>query len=124
MVGILFLSSRSTLLGDAVIVNWMSQYQDEVGHLGEYLVLGFLTHIFLSFSMTKCKAALFGLMFCAFFGLCDEAFQSFIPNRVFEVKDILLDTIGAAIAVVVSALLKPQLRMFYQAKRKQPLGRK
>jgi hypothetical protein len=35
-----------------------------------------------------------------------------------------LDTIGAAIAVVVSALLKPQLRMFYQAKRKQPLGRK
>jgi VanZ family protein len=108
---ILFLSSRSTLPGDAVIVSWLHQYRDEVGHLGEYSVLGLLTYIFLKFFMTKGKAVLSGLTFCVLFALGDEAFQGLIPNRTSEFKDILLDTVGATSAVAAAALLKPCLRM-------------
>lgn len=108
---ILFLSSRSTLPGDSVMVSWLRQYQDEVGHLGEYSVLGLLTYIFLNFSMTKPKAVLSGLTFCVLFALGDEAFQGLIPSRASEFKDILLDTVGATSAVAVAALLKPCLRM-------------
>ena len=110
---ILFVSSRSSLPEDFAAVSWLQQYQDEVGHLGEYAILGLLTYVFLRSSMARRQAVLVGLAFCMFFALGDEAFQSFVPNRTAEVKDIALDALGATGAVTAAALLGPRLRRFF-----------
>ena len=116
MAVILFLSSRSSLPVDSSVVRWLGQYQDEVGHLGEYAILGLLVYGFLKFSMARRQAVLVGLTFCVFFALGDEAFQSFIPNRTAEIKDIALDAFGATGAVTAAALLETRLRKgFYSA---------
>ena len=110
---ILFLSSRSSLPTDAQAVKWLGQYQDEVGHLGEYVILGLLAYVFLSFSMASHRAILVGLSFCVCFSLGDEAFQSLIPNRVSEFKDILLDTLGSISGLSVAALLRSLSRRYF-----------
>ena len=107
---ILFLSSRSSLPVDSPPVRWLGDYQDEVGHLVEYAVLGLLTYVSLSFSMARRQAVLIGLVLCVVFSLGDEAFQGLIPNRTPEIKDILLDAVGATGAVTAAALLMPRLR--------------
>ena len=66
---ILFVSSRSSLQLDSAAVSWLRQYQDEVGHLGEYAILGLLTYVFLRSSMARRQAVLVGLAFCVFFAL-------------------------------------------------------
>lgn len=111
---ILFLSSRSSLPADAPAVKWLGQYQDEVGHLGEYAILGLLTYVFLSFSMVRRRAVLVGLAFCVFFALGDEAFQGLIPNRVSEFKDILLDALGATSGMGAAALIRTLSRRYFQ----------
>ena len=110
---ILFVSSRSSLPTDSAAVSWLGQYQDEVGHLGEYAILGLLAYAFLSFSMARRQAVLVGLVFCVFFALGDEFFQSFIPNRTPEIKDIALDALGATGAVTAAALLGSRLRRLF-----------
>jgi VanZ family protein len=113
MAVILFLSSRSSLPVDSPFVSWLGQYQDEVGHLGEYAVLGLLAYVFLDFSMARRKAILVGVAFCVVFALGDEAFQGLIPNRTPEVKDIALDAIGATVAVAAAALLETRVRRLF-----------
>ncbi|MDP6493910.1 MAG: VanZ family protein [Dehalococcoidia bacterium] len=109
---ILFMSSRSSLSEDSSMVSWLGQYQDEAGHLGEYAILGLLTYAFLCFSMARRQAVMVGSALCVGFALGDEFFQSFIPNRTPETKDILLDALGATIAVAAAALLATRLRTF------------
>lgn len=43
------------------------------------------------------------VLFCLFYGISDEFHQSFIPHRFVSVWDVVADTIGAAIVVVVWA---------------------
>ena len=38
------------------------------------------------------------IVFVAMYGLSDEIHQVFVPNRSFEVADILADTMGAVMA--------------------------
>ena len=113
MAVILFLSSRSYLPVDLPYVGWLGQYQDEVGHLGEYAILSLLVYGFLKFSIARRQAVLIGLAFCVLFALGDEAFQSFIPNRTAEIKDIALDAFGATGAVTAAALLETRLRRVF-----------
>lgn len=75
-------------------------------HFSAYLILGILsfwtfTPIFRSGkavgAMSICAAALFAAS--------DEFHQSFIPGRSAEVRDVLIDTIGAAVGVGIIWLI-------------------
>lgn len=110
---ILFLSSRSYLPTGSPAVSWLGQYLDEVGHLGEYAVLGMLTYVALRPRLSGGRAFVFGLAFCVVFALGDEAFQSLVPNRVPELKDIVLDTVGASAAIGMLGVLWPRLKGYW-----------
>ena len=81
--------------------------------MGEYAILSLLVYGFLKFSIARRQAVLVGLAFCVFFALGDEVFQSFIPNRTAEIKDIALDALGATGAVTAAALLETHLRRVF-----------
>lgn len=110
---ILFLSSRSSLPGDSPSVRWLGQYQDEVGHLVEYAILGLLTYVSLRSFKPERQAVFWGLVLCVVFSLGDEAFQGLIPNRTPELKDIVFDGVGAISALTAAALLEPRLRRYF-----------
>ncbi len=66
---------------------WRLPYPEEKIHLFEYVGLGFLaTRVFGSWP----KA----LAFVFLAGVGDEVFQYFWPNRVFDLRDIFLNTIS------------------------------
>ena len=44
------------------------------------------------------------VIFCAVYGLTDEFHQTFVPNRVFELADLLMDTLGPAAVMIAIAL--------------------
>ncbi|MBI2855567.1 MAG: VanZ family protein [Chloroflexi bacterium] len=113
MALILLASSRSSLPGDAAPEDWLIQYRSEAGHLGEYAVLSLLAYAYLRSHATKRRAALLSLALCIAFSLGDELFQSFIPNRAAELKDILLDAAGAAGALSLAAMVVPRLRRYW-----------
>ena len=110
---ILFLSLNSysniSLLSEQLLGN----IPDEIGHLGEYAILGLLTYSFLSFYLSKPLNMLISLILCGLFSLLDESFQSLNPNRTPEVKDIIFDNAGSTGAVFCAALLRNGFKRFY-----------
>ena len=110
---ILFLSSRSSLPGDRAAIGWLGQYKDEVGHLGEYGVLGMLTYAVLRPRLDQRKCFVWGLAYCVAFSLADEAFQGLVPNRTPEIKDLLLDGVAATVALVGLSVLGPRIWRYW-----------
>ena len=113
---ILFLSSRSSLPtslpGHPSSLEWLMEYRDEVGHLGEYAVLALLAYTSLRLSLSRRRAFILALAFCGAFSLADEAFQGLVPNRTPQATDVLLDGVGAAASLVLVAALGPRLRRY------------
>jgi VanZ family protein len=77
---------------------------DKVYHAAEYGVFGLLlaraVRASLRVSM-PIAAAMITLALGVVIGACDESFQRFIPGRQSSVYDLLADTIGVSVAVVV-----------------------
>ena len=67
-------------------------------HFIEYALLGFLTAR--AFKLSK-KSPWWSILACAIYAGTDEFHQSFTPGRSAEVKDIALDTIGAAFGATI-----------------------
>jgi VanZ family protein len=109
---ILFLSSRSSLPTDSLAVRWLGQYRDEVGHLGEYAILGMLTYLVLRPRLSGRRTFIFSLAFCVAFSLGDEAFQGMVPNRTPQLIDVFLDAVGAAASLAMLSVLGPRLKAY------------
>ena len=109
---IIFLSSRSSMPTDSPLVERLGQYQDEVGHLGEYAVLGMLTYAVLRPYLNGRRTLIFSLAFCIAFSLADEGFQGTIPNRTPQFIDVLLDAVGAVGALAMLSALGPRIRTY------------
>ena len=71
----------------------------KLAHFTEYLILGILMYNYLC--MNK-KGVIFILSICIIYALSDEIHQIFISGRVFSLIDILIDTIGAYIGILIS----------------------
>ena len=58
------------------------------------------------FSFLKRNTAVSTVVFCAFYGLSDEFHQLFVPLRRFEMRDLLMDSLGPVAVMIVVALLR------------------
>ncbi len=72
---------------------------DKISHLGAFLVLGFLLALPIRKSGTL---YLWTLILPISYGVLIELVQSQLPNRTFELLDILADVVGASIAYLVA----------------------
>lgn len=66
-------------------------------HFVAYLILGVL--VMQAQHVPKRKAALFALIICILYGATDEVHQLFIPGRSGEIRDVAIDSAGAATGI-------------------------
>lgn len=87
----------------------------KMAHVLLYSSLGFFCSVYLSSlayfkGYPKRRVLTFTLLVCFIYGILDELHQSFIPGRGATFFDVLLDTIGGVIGVLVSFALARLLR--------------
>lgn len=69
-------------------------------HFFSYLILGVLTLNALIISGGGgYKSIGLGLLICILYAISDELHQTFIPGRSGEIKDIILDSVGALVGI-------------------------
>ena len=115
----IFLLSSLSIKGKTEI-----PFLDKGLHLVEFALLGFLLSIglFLSFgSSLRVKSAL-TLASGIFLGWLDELHQYFVPERSFDVLDIVADSIGILIGLIVFSYLSRTKRGKVITERFEKLG--
>ncbi|MBI5116822.1 VanZ family protein [Candidatus Poribacteria bacterium] len=102
-------SSVFVLGGLAVIYYWLLRYHcrfpAERLHLFEYGLLAYLLYRALRYDFPEMKAYSLGFSISSLFGLLDEIIQHFLPNRVFEWRDVATNVIASALGLVITWLL-------------------
>ena len=69
-------------------------------HLSLYLILGILVISLLrEYMVINTKLVLLSLLICFLYACSDEIHQLFVPGRSGEVRDVLIDTLGASLGV-------------------------
>jgi len=80
-------------------------------HLIEYGLLSFLAFHAFQFSFTRATSYGFGFIFSSVFGFVDELIQYVLPNRSFEVRDIVTNVFGSALGLILlGVLLRPYVK--------------
>lgn len=99
---VIFLFSNHPTISTSV-VNWQDFIIKKAAHFIEYFILSFL--VFRSLNRTtrlaKSKIVIVSLLFSILYALTDEYHQSFIPGRDPHIRDVFIDTFGAATAQIL-----------------------
>jgi len=69
-----------------------------LAHLIEYLILGILIQNFIKLYNKNLSIS---LIICVIYAITDELHQILVPGRSFQFKDILIDTIGAILGIII-----------------------
>ena len=86
----------------------------KAAHMTEYAILGLLSFAFYNgFEALKKRNYLYALFTAAIYAATDEFHQYFIPGRSAEVHDVLIDTAGAAIALLLLYLIRVLKGLLY-----------
>jgi VanZ family protein len=77
-------------------------------HIFMYFVLGMLViNVLKDYKLGNKKLIGFSILFAGLYAVTDEIHQTFVSGRSAEVRDVLIDTIGASLGVVLYwAILK------------------
>lgn len=70
----------------------------KLAHLTEYFILGILTY---NVFKNNYKSINLSIIVCLLYATSDEIHQIFIPGRTGQITDVLIDTIGALIGIII-----------------------
>ncbi|HZK28477.1 MAG TPA: VanZ family protein [Thermoclostridium sp.] len=71
-------------------------------HFFSYLVLGVLTiNAFQRSGLKLQKSIVFSFLVCLLYAMSDEIHQMYVPGRGAQVKDVLIDTLGAISGLLI-----------------------
>ena len=91
----------------------------KTAHFSIYGLLGVWTIGFTNTfdKLDKKKIIIYSILFCLFYAITDEIHQIFIEGRSCELRDILIDTCGATVGMlVVMLLIKLKEKIFKKGK--------
>ncbi len=75
-------------------------------HFGIYLVLGFLVTYALNHNnISRQKIILLAFLICLLYAISDEIHQLYIPGRSGQVSDVLLDSAGGLVGIVLMSVI-------------------
>lgn len=88
------------------IVGSYQHFVRKAAHFSIYAALGFFSHGFLiTFrNIRNYKAMLFSLIFVLMYAASDEIHQLFIPLRSGQISDVILDTLGGILGILILKL--------------------
>jgi len=99
MAGIFFLSSQPHLPD----LDGGRDLQSIAGHFGAYAALGASLAVLLRWLGWGAMRALFAaIVLATLYGVTDEFHQSFVPNRMTDPKDVLVDFLGATAGALLA----------------------
>lgn len=91
----------------AIDADFLHTFVRKNAHFFAYLILGVLTFFALLKSEVKeVRAAFIAFGIAALYAVSDETHQLFIPGRSGEVRDVFIDSSGAAVGIGIYFLLK------------------
>ena len=77
-----------------------------LAHFFLYLVLGFfIFNAIYQYRLKWTEMIGYSLLMTVLYALTDEIHQHYVPGRAFEIKDLLIDTFGAIVGILVIAFL-------------------
>src|SRR5690606_6415601 len=76
----------------------------KLAHFSIYFILGALVYRALIKSGYDKKTCLVSFLICVAYAISDEFHQLFVPGRGCQAKDVLIDSAGSLIAIVLSKL--------------------
>lgn len=86
----------------------------KLAHFTEYFILYIITVNLLRYYIDIKKAIIYGFVFSVLYACTDEIHQYFIPGRAMALKDILIDSSGALLAMCIKSV--PALKIFKSKK--------
>lgn len=79
----------------------------KAAHFTIYLILGLLVGTLLKeYNIETKKIILYGVLICMLYAITDEIHQIFIPGRSGEIKDVLIDTSGSTVGIIIMNIKK------------------
>lgn len=79
----------------------------KTAHFTIYLILGTLTILLLKeYDIENRKRIILAILICLLYATSDEIHQLFIPGRSGELKDVLIDTSGSALGILITNKIK------------------
>lgn len=81
-------------------INWQDFIIKKVGHIIEYAILATLFYRALKkFGVKGTKAGYYAILVTFLYGATDEFHQAFTPGRDSRIRDVIIDTFGAGLAI-------------------------
>ena len=84
----------------------------KLGHFSEYMILGFFSFSYLSNLFVKSsefkdyrKTAITSLVFSVVYASSDEFHQTFVAGRDGNIIDVLIDSSGALVGIMISSIM-------------------
>lgn len=108
-------SSQSNFIVDILVhifnikdIDIISLIVRKLAHFTEYLILGFLTINMLNKNDIS-KKYILSILICIIYATSDEIHQLFVPGRVCQLRDILIDSIGSITGVYLYKLINTKI---------------
>lgn len=87
-----------------MVLAWQIKIPEEKIHILEYAILGWFAGRDLIKTNKKIKGAILACIFCTIVGILDEIFQAILPYRVYDLRDIVFNSLGGAWGVILYLL--------------------
>jgi VanZ family protein len=128
MLFIFFMSSRTGSESSAMsgrLLEWFAFFHVDIhspvgeslhfiirkgAHLFEYFVLSLLFYNYFKGFMTGYKRYYLAIIFSFLYACTDEFHQTFVPNRAGAFTDVLIDTTGAVIAILLVLIYRVTIK--------------
>lgn len=102
-------SFSSLPTGTASEIHWQDFIIKKMAHLVEYAVLATLSfRALIGSGVNRKDTFVIAFLIAIFYGATDEIHQSFTPGREPTVRDVIIDSIGAGIALLCIKNLLPK----------------
>ena len=91
----------------------------KLAHFTLYFVLGFLSSL-LFVTIKKYGIYIKGIIswgFCVLYAVSDEIHQYFVPDRACAFRDVLIDSMGALLSVIIFVALIWSIKRFHKYKK-------
>jgi len=97
----------------------------KTAHFSIYGLLGIFTinYAFTYKGRSFYQKGLIAFMFCIFYAITDELHQAFIPGRSNEIRDVLIDSLGALIGIVGCIIITKTYRKLRKKQEKYKINK-